>query len=199
MTGFKKISGIITRFHLPAISVWATSLLGIFLLIDTVKSTVHIILLVLTALVLLLCRMYRQHRAARVTVRLLCGLPIVAALVAFIPDMVRMLQEGATLLQALQPMCIIGTPLLCWLLLALFAVARDDGRYDRWMLRVGYLWLVVLVAIACCTAMRQVLVWYTSSPVLQGIWLAFAVVGTVLCWLPIPLKQEKTAEQSLRR
>ena len=182
--------------RLQLILLWVTALLGLVLLIDTVKTVVHMALCLVTFVVLVLAGSAWQKTAARVVARVLCLLtPVVFAglLCVYIGFYVQAVQGGGTVALSDQPLTIlavVGTPLFCWQLPAVAAVAGKGGGYDKWVLRVIHTLQLALTLYVCFGTPAEYIPWHWEAAALRYIWVAVAVIGYGLSWFPTAQKEK---------
>lgn len=164
------------------IVLWATSVMSLLMTIKSLVVYVHMVMLLLLLAIVLLSRLSWERRWARVVSRVLIGLPLAALLLA-VTEAIMLACVGESILSAGFGLCLIGIPLVSWILPGAADVAAHRGRYDRWMVRLYSVWMLLMVLADCFSPIRDALVWTWDMDLLRYVWSALAIAQTILCWL----------------
>ena len=188
----------LSRLH--GILLWVTALLGLVLLIDTVKTVIHMALCLVAFAVMVMAHTAPHSKAARVVSRILCAavpLAFAVLLCVYIGFYVAALRTGAgTVALSDRPttiLAVIGTPLLCWTLPAAGTLAAKGGRYDAWVMRVLYTVTAAMAVYVCFGAPIAYIPWHWEAPLLRYVWVAAAAVGCISAWIPVFRKEKGEA------
>lgn len=192
----KKFS--LSRLHTALL--WVTALWGLVLLIDTVKTVVHMALCFVVFAVLIMAHTASHSKVARVVSRALClAVPLVFAVLfcVYIGFYLSALRTGdGTVALSDRPatiLAIIGAPMLCWQLPAAGTLAAKGGRYDVWVMRVLYAATAAMAVYVCFGTPAAYIPWHWEAPLLRYVWVAVAVIGCVLGWFPTEKKEKGEA------
>lgn len=164
------------------IILWATSVMSLLMTIKSLVVYVHIVMVILLLAIVLMSRLAWERRWARVVSRVLIGLPLAVLLLAVVQAAL-LVYGGDSIASAAFGLCLIGVPVIGWILPGTAEAAAHRGRYDRWVVRLYSVWLLLMVLADCFSPIKDALVWTWDAQLLRYLWSGLAIAQTVLCFM----------------
>ncbi len=161
----------------------AQGILGVFLLMNTMRPAFHWLLAGILVAILLLTRYGWEKRGCRVLTRVLTGIPLAGAAI-FIADLVMSWGDATALLGWLETMCILGGLLLSYLSVGAAYSSMKGGIYDRIVACFCATWLAALAAVCVFSRpVRYTVLWSWDNDIVRYVWLGVVVAAGILTWL----------------
>lgn len=170
--------------------LWAQAVMGIFMLYNTLVPAAHAVLVVIAAVAVLVAKSLWEKPAARITARVLCGVPFLLA-VTFLVQLVQMLVLQMPLLALAEYMCIIGGVVLCYFTVAAGTVSLRGGVYDKVVACFCCTWMAAITALISFTKAGENVLFTWEHLIVKVVWVVVTAAAAVLCWVCAFLKEEK--------
>ena len=158
-------------------------IVGVFLLMNTMRPAFHWLLAGILVAILLLTRYGWERRGCRVLTRVLTGIPLAGAAL-FIADLAMNWGDTTAMLGWLETMCILGGLLLSYLSVGTAYSGIKGGVYDRIIACFCSVWLTVLAAICVFSQpVRYTVLWSWDNDIVRYVWLGMVAAAGILTWL----------------
>ena len=165
------------------LTVWLQAVLTLLLTIKTLVIPVYAVLALWLVIELMLARLGRKHRAARVIARVLSALTWALAALFLLYLALSLITGWAAASAAfVRDMSALCLPVLGLMMPGLTAVALGRGKYDRTVACFGQTWLLLTAVLALFTAVRAQIPWLWDNTVALYVWLGITALATVMVW-----------------
>lgn len=165
------------------LTVWLQTVLTLLLTIKTLVMPVYAVLALWLVMELVLARLGRKHRAARVIARVLSALTwVLAALFLLYLALSLVTGWAAASAAFLRDMSALCLPVLGAMMPGLTAMALGRGKYDRTVACFGQTWLLLTAVLGRFTAARTQIPWLWDNAAVLSVWLGLVVLATVMVW-----------------